>query len=228
MQNRIVATCLTFVACSAWVSAAVTPTLWWWDPPVTQTIDSLEPKFKEKVVDLISAFEAAGVRLEFNPGGGRTRLKQHFMYWSWKIAKEGYRRNKDPRPVPPEGYDIDWFWLRPSPTDYHPYSDKHNVPNYIGAAMAMVDDLGLTINPGPSNKLVEGKAVSLVYRCQQENKGFNVSGKDGKTYFLPGQMCLKDANTISLFASYGLNQISNGDVPSTSFGQYFSEDGKLD
>lgn len=228
MQKMVFVTCLGFIAWSASVSAAVTPTIWWWDPPVTQTIESLEPKFKEKVIALIAAFEAAGVRLEFNPGGGRTQLKQHFMYWSWKIAKEGYRRNKDPRPVPPNGYDIDWFWLQPSPTDYHPYSDKHNVPNYIGAAMAMVEHLGLTRNPGQSNKLVEGKATSLVYPCQQDKKGFSVLGKDGKTYFLPSQMSLKDANTIALFSSFGLNQISNGDVPSTSYGQYFSEDGKLD
>jgi hypothetical protein len=228
VRNKVVVTCLGFVAWSAWMPAAVTPTLWWWDPPVTQTVDSLDPKFKTKVVELITAFGTAGVQLEFNPGMGRTKLKQHFMYWSWKIAKEGYRRNKDPRPVPPDGYDIDWFWLHPLPTDYHPYSDKHNVPNYVGAAMAMVEHLGLTKNPGSSNKLVEGKASSLVYQCQHEKKGFNVLGKDGKTYFLPGQMCLKDENTIALFASFGLIQILNGDVPSTSFGQYFSEDGKLD
>ena len=111
------------------------------------------------------------------------------MYWSWQIAKEGYRRTKDPEPPSFPGCDIDWFWKNPGPEDVNDTADLNNVPAYVGAAMDMVRDFHLIKNPGLTSKLAEGKAISFI--LSDVGKGYGsfygpktLKGIDNKFYII--------------------------------------------
>ena len=174
-------------------------------------VQHLEAVFKSKVEELSSALKEVGLTLFFD--NRRISAKgQYLRYWSWRIAKEGYRRSRNPPPPSFPGCDIDWFWATPDPTCYVTSAEAAGVPSYVGAAMEMVKYFRLTERPALSTKLSEGKAAHFYIQEIGQSCSLNypraVRGKDGNTYVIPFGVhhpgFKENPNLCALFATYGI------------------------
>ncbi|HLO68572.1 MAG TPA: hypothetical protein VK188_16225 [Holophaga sp.] len=206
MHSRMILPAL--VSTIAW--GEVTPTREYWENLPTQTLDSLDPEIRRKVEAVMEATRIAGARLVLSEGGGRSRFGQYLAYWSWRIAKEDYRKSRNPEPPPFEGRYVDWFWKAPSENDVNPLAEELGVPSYVGAAIQLQRKYGQKRNPGLTCKLVEGKAVALHFRGGDQvqfTESIPVQGGDGRFHFIRAPQNIHDRSFDPLFASYGLLRI---------------------
>ena len=198
---------------------------WIWKFWSTPTMETLEPTFREKVQGFMDAFAAAGESIRITPNSGRNKETQYLAYWSWQIAKEGYRRTTHPKPPEYPTVDIDWFWSDPKPTDFSPEAETHNVPSYVGAATHMVAWYGLARAPKPSCKLVEGTAVRLDI---VPRKTIAVRDKNGNHHVIPASASPKNPGLTAVAESYGLYQVTDCDTIPICWQGYWSDNGKWD
>jgi len=184
--------------------------------------EDLEDKFQGKIRKLMKDLAESKSGLTFSAIGNRTPKIQYLMYWSWQIAKEGYRKTKDPEPPAFPGCDIDWFWKNPEHDDVNDTADLYDVPSYVGAAMDMVKDFHLTRNPGLTSKLSEGRATSFV-----------LSDLDDKSSQFSGPKALKcpDNNEFTVSKNghlHGIFENKELSIYLEKYGVYLAGDSDLD
>jgi hypothetical protein len=175
---------------------------------------------------------AAGFEIQFT----RRRVTakgQYLRYWAWQIAKEGYRKSKNPPPPTFPGCDIDWFWTNPD--DYICLTaEVMEVPSYVGAAMDLVRYFKLDHNPGPTSKMSEGKAatfhISPITKESGKQSKFpsQIKGRNGKDYtithgvYIPG--LIENKSLSELCATYGIYAVE--DKEHTEYRNMWTDDGK--
>jgi hypothetical protein len=201
---------------------------WVWRTDPTQTLESLEPGFRAKVMALMDACAAGGRTLRIPPLTGRPPGRHYLMYWAWRIGKEGYKEGENPIPPAFPGMDIDWFWSNPRPTDDTPYAEMYQVPYYVAAALQMVDAFGLARKPKETCKLAEGKACRLDWHLGA-SKDAVIKGPDGAGYYFHANRHEPEV-LEALVRSYGLCPVAakDSDLKPEFFRGYYSDDGTWD
>ena len=201
-------------------------------------LEDLEPSFRQKMTELNKSLNKAGLEIKFgNWPLNRNPKRQYLMYWSWQIAMEGYRKRTHPTPPVFPGCDIDWFWSDKDDDYITQSADFLGVPNYVAAAMEMVNRFNLRRNPGLTTKVSEGKAAEfLVVEVGCEANGLfpspkTVTGKDGKSYTLThagnAWFIGKEQYALSaLCASYGVFLVREFCDIGADTANYYSDDGK--
>ena len=184
--------------------------------PTSKTLESLEPNFRMKVKEFLSAIVDAGADVTIT-ATRRPRQRAYLMHYSWCIWKHWHGTSPSTVPpfVPKSGEaGIDIQWLHKTPTG------GPNLVASVNAAHAMVfgyEINNLHIPPALHSNHVQGKALDMIISW---NGPLSIKEKSGAIkHITAAPRNGTNAQLIHVGKTYGVYHLVNvmADPPHWSF-----------